>query len=108
MIPTELFHYTTTSTAIEKILSSQQIKIGLMKGLNDPRESKDWALLPKFTGIPANSLPIEERLVNQEFTKIKQEEWKVVCFSIHAPKYKRHPNSNIEEGLSLPQFSGHN
>jgi len=84
---------------MEKILSSQQIKIGLMKYLNDPRESKDWALLPKFTGIPTNSLPLEERLVNQEFIHIKQEEWKVVCFSTHAPKYKRHPNSSIDEGF---------
>ena len=70
-----------------------------MKYLNDPRESKDWALLPELTGIPTNSLPIKEHLVNQEFTRIKQEEWKVACFTTHAPKYKRHPNSKIEEGF---------
>lgn len=99
MIPTELFHYTSASSAIEKILLNQQIKIGLMKCVNDPRESKDWALLPKFTGFPTSSLPINENLVNQEFTKIKQEEWKAVCFTTHAPGYKRHPKSNIDEGF---------
>jgi len=99
MIPTELFHYTSANTAIKKILRNQQIKIGLMKYVNDPRESKDWALLPKFTGIPTDSLPTNEISVNREFTRIKQEEWKVVCFTVSDPKYKRYPKSKVDEGF---------
>lgn len=99
MIPTELFHYTSKNIAIEKILLNQQIKIGLIKYVNDPRESKDWALIPKYTGIP-KSPSIEKRLlINQEFTKIKQEEWKTVCFTVSDPEYKRHPKSKVDEGL---------
>lgn len=70
-----------------------------MKYLNDPRESKDWALLPALMGVPSSSLPMEENLVNREFTRIKQEEWKVVCFTTHAPGYKRHPVPSIVEGF---------
>jgi hypothetical protein len=70
-----------------------------MKCVNDPRESKDWALLPKFTGIPTGLSPTNELLVNQEFTKIKQEEWKAVCFTVSDPRYKRHPNSKVDEGF---------
>jgi hypothetical protein len=99
MIPTELFHYTSANTAIEKILLNQQIKVGLIKYVNDPRESKDWALLPKLTGIPTNSLPLKEVSVNQEFTRIKQEEWKAVCFATSDPKYERHPKSTLDEGF---------
>ena len=99
MIPTELFHYTSANAAIRKILLNQQIKVGLMKCVNDPRESKDWALLPKFTGILTGLSPTKEHLVNQEFTKIKQEEWKVVCFTVSDPKYRRHPKSNVDEGF---------
>lgn len=99
MIPTELFHYTSAKTALEKILLNQQIQVGLMKCVNDPRESKDWALLPKFTGIPTASLSAQQLSINQEFTKIKQEEWKVICFATSNSKYKRHPKSNVDEGF---------
>ena len=99
MIPVELFHYTSANIAIEKILFDQQIKIGLMKYVNDPRESKNWALLPKYTGIPTGSSLEKQRIINQEFTKIKQEEWKVVCFTVNDPGYKRHPESTIDEGF---------
>ena len=99
MIPTELFHYTASHIAIEKILLSQQIKIGLIKHVNDPRESKDWALLPKITAMQTDSSFEKQYIVNKEFTKIKQEEWKVVCFSLNAPRYKRHPESKVDEGF---------
>ena len=99
MIPTELFHYTSASTALEKILLNQQIKVGLIKCVNDPRESKDWTLLPKFTGVPKGSLFAQQLSINQEFTKIKQAEWKVICFAISNSRYKRHPKSHIDEGF---------
>lgn len=99
MIPKELFHYTSSKTALKKILLNQEIKIGQVKYTNDPRESKDWSLLPKFTATAISSSSINEFLVNQGFTKIKQEEWKVICFGIHAPKYRSHPMSNVEEGF---------
>lgn len=70
-----------------------------MKCVNDPRKSKEWALLPTFTGIPTGSSFAQQLSINQEFTKIKQEEWKAVCFTANAPKYKRHPKSNVDHGF---------
>jgi len=99
MIPIDLFHYTSANAALEKILLNQRIKTGLMKCVNDPRESKDWALFPKFTGIPTGLLPDVELSINQEFTKIKKEEWKVICFAMSDSRYKRHPKSTVDEGF---------
>jgi hypothetical protein len=99
MIPIEVFHYTSADAAIKKILLNQQISVGLMKYVNDPRESRDWALLPKFTGIPTAWSPVSELLVNQEFTRIKQEEWKAICFTVSDSRYKRHPKSKVDEGF---------
>lgn len=99
MIPNKLFHYTSASTALEKILFTQKIKIGQIKFTNDPRETKNWALHPTLSEIPSTSLPLSQSFINKELTRIKQEEWKVVCFSTHSPKYRQHPKSNIEEGF---------
>lgn len=38
--PDALFHYTKTSTAIEKILHTKKFKLSLLKDANDPREYK--------------------------------------------------------------------
>ena len=49
-IPEELFHYTTRVAALEYILPTQRIRLGLLGKTNDPREMKDWGFLVMSDG----------------------------------------------------------
>jgi hypothetical protein len=73
-----LFHYTKTSTAIEKILYKKKFKLSLLKDSNDPREYK----LKVFGTISIGELPPID-LTNKVQTiidRILRDEFRVMCF----------------------------
>src|SRR6266516_5387666 len=37
-----LYHYTTRQAALGSILPTGELRVGLFRYMNDPRESKDW------------------------------------------------------------------
>jgi hypothetical protein len=45
MLPRNIYHYTRLDTGLEKILSSNKIRLGLLGNTNDPRETKPWELM---------------------------------------------------------------
>jgi hypothetical protein len=57
MIPKEVFHYTTTKIALEKILFEKQLRIGQLKYTNDPKESKEH-LFGEFIDPPPTKIGI--------------------------------------------------
>jgi len=90
MIPKEVFHYTKTSTALEKILFKKQLMIGQLKYTNDPKESKEHLFGEfidpppyKYSDISVLSAWTEKLL--QIAKPIKLNEWKVLSFSINHP-----------------------
>ena len=85
MLSEDLFHYTKASTALERILLEQKIKISQFEGTNDPREFK-YLYINSFTGRLLNkSVDAFENKVRPILEKAKLKEWKVLCFSQHHP-----------------------
>ena len=87
MIPKEVFHYTTTKIALEKIFFEKQLRIGQLKFTNDPKESKEH-LFAEFIDPPPYkdwdlAMWIEKLTLIAK--PIKLNEWKVLCFSINHP-----------------------
>jgi len=97
MIPEEVFHYTKNCNAIE-ILSEKQIRLGQFKDTNDPRESRKWAILYEYLGIPPStnqairSFDENTKRLNDEINKIRLREWKVLCVSMNHPQLKKYDN----------------
>ena len=89
MIPKEVFHYTTTKIALEKILFEKQLRIGQLKFTNDPKESKEH-LFDSFQNAPWDISALIKRL-KEIATPIKLNEWRVLCFS------KNHPDLESEK-----------
>ena len=92
-IPKQLFHYTTREAALEYILPTRRIRLGLVGTTNDPREVKEWSPVMLNTpewhedGVPADlSLTCRAiRLIQDEANRIRREEWKVLCLTRHQP-----------------------
>jgi len=78
-----LFHYTRTSIALERILSSGKLRLGLLKDTNDPREYKF-----KLLNLQGWSLPdgVEDlvRDAHPVFDRILRAQCRVVCFCTNA------------------------
>lgn len=94
MIPKEVFHYTKGSIALENILFDKKIKVGQFKYTNDPKESKEHRFV-NFVSSPGEGLDASGRefaelvrKLEKVGTKIKLNEWKVLCVS------KNHPDLN--------------
>lgn len=86
-----LFHYTSAATAVESILATGQLRLGMFEFTNDPRESAEW-------GISA-SLPEGVDLPNDEFFALVKaadhalrRSVKLACFTEDSP-----PRSDLDE-----------
>jgi len=102
-VPTEVFHYTKLQTAIEKILLSKKIMFGQVGLTNDPRETKEWFLHAWHHHDP--QIPDDQRhkiyskrdeKLSGEGNRIRNQEWKVLCTSQHAPDYFNANNRNSD------------
>ena len=103
VLPTEVCHYTSRETAMERILKSKKIRLGLFGSTNDPRESKRWTV-PNLvwagdfakdweTEIAKNNLMIED-----EVNRVIKEEWRVLCTTCHNHPYSySYSNGDKEE-----------
>jgi len=97
MVPKEVFHYTKNCSAI-KILSEKRIRLGQFKYTNDPRESRKWAIPGEYLGVvpitQKDILRFDEgtKRLNDEINKLRLQEWKVLCVSMHHPRQNRSDN----------------
>jgi len=84
MIPKEVFHYTKATTALENILFEGKLKIGQFKDTNDPKERGQY-FLDSFLNFPSNAGDQEFANLYTKLTdvatRIRNNEWKVLCFS---------------------------
>jgi hypothetical protein len=74
-----LYHYTKMSTAKEKILLQQSLKVGRYTCTNDPKESKDWEF-----NLSSNAAEGLKNYITgdlpQRFSKALKSRAKVACF----------------------------
>lgn len=77
-----LYHYTTRQAALGSILPVGELRVGLFRYMNDPRESKDWL----FTIEGDSSRSSTELLaLNQEATDAAKSTSKVISFTRDDP-----------------------
>lgn len=81
MIDDYVFHYTKATTALEKILFEQRLKLSQFAYTNDPKESKE-RLFAIFTGIdPSTNMRTFDEFIVPQLKYVKRQEWKVLCVS---------------------------
>ncbi len=71
-----LYHYSSASIAIEKILGTMKLRLSPLKKLNDPREYKEL----RFTLINASSNPLDYLKIQKKLNTLIKSRFKVVCF----------------------------
>ncbi|MEF3306259.1 DUF2971 domain-containing protein [Paenibacillus sp. GYB003] len=78
-----LYHYTTNETALEHILTSNELRFSPLIKTNDPKETKDWQFSYRIDSIDRNKeLPDIAHLFKEEL----QRRCKVVCFTRDDPR----------------------
>lgn len=81
-----LFHYTNRQTLLEHILYNKQLKFGLLKNLNDPKEYKHFDFIFKdYNDHIRKSLKINNHIVRvniiNRVVKDYHKKFKIACFS---------------------------
>lgn len=100
-IPNKLFHYTKRELALEYILPTLLIRLGLLGQTNDPREVKEWGAIVTEPHDPSEDpLQMHERMtqVQLEMNRIRREEWKVLCMTRNHPNLKPQKPNTPEGG----------
>jgi hypothetical protein len=75
------YHYTTREAALGSILATGQIRFGLIRYVNDPRESKEW--LFSFTGGAGHHDLVK---LIQQIALLSQSTTKVLCLTRDDPE----------------------
>jgi hypothetical protein len=102
-IPSQVFHYTQKSSALDHILPKQQLRLRQFEFTNDPKESRSWVIPIQVLGmLPKNFSRHDEEMIHQEISRIKRREWKVFCVSKHHPRLKT--QANLENAISINPF----
>jgi hypothetical protein len=78
-----LYHFTSKEIALEKILSSGELKFSILGNTNDPRETKHWLFNLEYTWPEANSNYVKQMdLINN----ILKNNVNLLCFTIDNSK----------------------
>jgi hypothetical protein len=77
-----LYHYTTREAALGSILPAAELRVGLFRYMNDPREAKGWSFT--IEGGPSLS-PADVLALNQEATALAKSTSKVLSFTRDDP-----------------------
>ena len=81
-----LFHYTTAPVAVESILASGKLRLGLFEFTNDPRESKQWHISASIAdGVTFDN--DEFASVWAEADRLLRRSAKLACFTQDAKPY---------------------
>lgn len=86
-----IYHFTTLSTALEKILYNGTLRLGQLMGTNDPNEFKDWIPTIALTGDLRYLQPKE---IEELFNGAKKRA-QLICFSEDRDPPKR-PESGLD------------
>lgn len=98
-----LYHYTSTETAIKYILSYKTLRFNSYSAVNDPRESKQWDMMPTVRPYPVLDLEDYEKLSKLVSAALKQYA-KLVCFSEDRDEAigKLQPGALFDRGFAKP------
>lgn len=81
-----LFHYTTAAAAVESILPTGQLRLGLFEFTNDPRESKQWYMSASVAeGVEFEDDTFED--LSNEADRLLRRSVKLACFTEDAPPH---------------------
>ena len=72
-----VYHYTSLRTAIKYLLPSGKLRMNTLAGVNDPRENKQWEMLPL--------LPVDESRSYKEYDDDLPGEFRTTCYLRMAP-----------------------
>jgi hypothetical protein len=110
--PERLYHYTTRETALNAILPTGQIRLGLMRHLNDPRESKMWRVSTindtgaedsEFDGYPKSVEDLEA--FHRRFSDVAKSTTKILALAQDAPADD--PHDIFAHGYAHPRMWTH-
>ncbi len=76
-----LYHYTTRQAALGSILPTGELRVGLFRYMNDPRESKDWL----FSVEGGNQSAQDFAALNLEATALAKSTSKIISFTCDDP-----------------------
>ena len=75
-----LFHYTGASAAVESILATGKLRLGLLQFTNDPRESRSWNVSASIAeGVDFGG--DDMRALSEEAGRLLRRRVKLVCFT---------------------------
>jgi hypothetical protein len=86
-----LFHYTSAATAVESILATGQLRLGMFEFTNDPRESSQWhmsASLPEGVDLGTDDFFAMSRAAD----RLLRRSVKLACFTQDNP-----PRNDLDE-----------
>jgi hypothetical protein len=76
-----VYHYTTRDAAVGSILPTGQIRLGLYRTLNDPRESRGWLFRPAEPDATAWSVPDDLLRISKRANELAKDTTKIFCVS---------------------------
>lgn len=76
-----LFHFTSLKIAVENILPTSKLKLGLLENTNDPRENKSFGFGAKNAHFQVGREIIDHTYWDGKITKLLRNMAKVICFS---------------------------
>jgi hypothetical protein len=80
-----LYHYTTANVAVESILPTGQLRLGLFEFTNDPREAKQWFVSASVAdGIGFE--PDELEAMSRTADRLLRRSVKLACFTVDGPR----------------------
>jgi hypothetical protein len=89
MIPKEVCHYTKKEIALENILFDKQLRLSRMGLTNDPREFGSWKICAHMIDGDFATPPNILNEFNGEVNRVRANEWKVLCVTLHRSSAKR-------------------
>ncbi len=103
-----LYHYTTTTTALDYILKNGTLKFNSFSKVNDPRERKEWDMSP-FVRLNANLSLEQYDAISREVSDILKSNAKLVCFSRDKNEAKGNwqPDARFGRGFVKPNMWHH-
>ena len=102
IINNSIFHFTKKDTFIEYILPNFQLKFGLLKNTNDPRETKTFGFGAVNGNFEAGNEITDKENKNKMLSGLLKDKVKVICFSTD---YKI--DNEYFDGYNLPRMWAH-
>jgi len=99
-----VYHYTDADTALRHILKSRTLLLNSFSRTNDPKESKEWTMIPFTTQQNPGNDFIESKLPTEVASKLKSSAY-LSCFCSDLPGLTGdHTEDILKRGLARPRM----